>query len=198
MLYEFEKTAIKRERSAALPKKKLGRPPLPKPLPEPRGIIAPEITGEIEPNKGGRPVLLRKLTPEVVDKVIANVRMGLPQESALVLAGITRQAVDKWRQRNPLLQIRFEQAECEFEAEMVARINTFGKTDTKSTQWLIERRLNRWAPVTKAELTGKDGAPLGAMTVSQQLFASVAGAKDAPGKSRRAAAEPIDVTPAKT
>lgn len=177
-LYNFEKDAIAAEEKKGKPKVKLGRPPKPKPVvieptPAPRGIAAVEITGDYAPSKGGRPPLLRKLTPQAIDDVLGRIRMGLPIESALIKAGITRQAIDKWRQRNPALQHRFAEAEADFEADMVARINGFACNDTKSAQWLLERRMKgEWSPLTKSEVTGANGGPI--LSVSQVLFSSVA------------------------
>lgn len=132
----------------------------------------------LRPSKGGRPATI-KATPELVEAACADIELGLPIESALVLRGISRKAMDKWRAINPAVEQAFANAESRFERRMVLNIESASKRDPKCSQWLLERRASqRWAQVTKAELTGKGGGPLQSMTISKQLFASVASDPD--------------------
>lgn len=183
VLYNFEKAALKPKAEPLPGKRKTGSRIKLGPT------VAAPVSAAVEPGKPGRPSVPKKLSPQIIETILNKIEQGLPQESALVLAGISRQAVDVWRKRNPLLQLRFEQAECKFEERLLANINVFAGTDMKAAAWLLERRLPRWAPMTKTELTGKDGGPV--LTLSQQLLASVAGGRDEGNRPRKT----INVTP---
>lgn len=127
----------------------------------------------------GRPSII-KATPELVAAACADIRAGLPIESALIRQGICRQAMDKWRAKNPAVALAFERAESDWEAEMVALMSKHALRDAKAAQWLMERRLRgAWLPPAgKVELTGKDGGPMQSLTISKALLASVAGGAD--------------------
>lgn len=137
--------------------------------------------------KGGRPQVI-KATPELVARVCAKIEQGLPIESSLVLEGISRQALDKWRNKNPLIEIQFQRAEALFEERMVGKVEKHADKDVKAATWLLERRSRgQWLPApTKTELTGKDGGPIQALTLSKVLLSSVAQAVDAPKPMKQA------------
>lgn len=127
----------------------------------------------------GRPSLV-KATPELVDAACADIALGLPVESALILRGISPQGMAKWREKNPAVELAFKTAEATFERSMVVLMQAHAKRDAKAVQWLMERRTRgQWAaPAGKVELTGKDGGPMQSLTISKALLASVAGGPD--------------------
>lgn len=187
-LYNWEKEKIKKEAEAGKPKPKLGRPP--KPEPELKVIEGQkqESLGQGNHNRSMRALLdklpkpdLRKpLTGEALEAVLADLRIGLTIESALVRAGIGRDNMDKWRKRNPALELEFAKAEADFEAEIVRNINAAARSDHRAGQWLLERRRSAsWAPVTKQELTGRNGGPIQEITLAKQLLGTVPTATEA-------------------
>lgn len=196
-LYNFEKRKLHEEANPkpAPVKRPPGRPKKPvelRVLPEPKKPREPHpcsVEAWDPVNKGGRPVVNKRLERAEVERVIAEVRQGLPLESALVLVGINRGVVDKWKARNPLLQLEFAKAEAEFESEMVRRIAGFATSSERSAQWLLERRASsRWAAVSKQELTGKDGGPVQALAIAKHLLGNSAVESDA---DRAAKAKPV-------
>lgn len=173
-LYEFEKAALKKEADKGKPKVKLGRPPKPKtdPVIEPKPEKERHELAPVE-GKAGRPTVRKRLTRADIDGVLGHIAEGLSIESSLALVGVSRAVVDKWRKLNPSLQLEFEKAEHAWEKKLVGNINRFANDDLKAASWLLERRLpTRWAPISKTELTGKDGGAI--IGVSQVLLSSVA------------------------
>jgi hypothetical protein len=146
----------------------------------PRAALSKRPKHPLAVAKGGRPAII-KATPELVARACARITKGLPIESALNLEGISRQAMDKWRAKNPSVQIAFQRAETQFEEDMVALLRGHAIKDGKIGQWLLERRTRAsWLPpATKTELTGKDGGAIQAMTISKILLSNVSQSPDA-------------------
>lgn len=138
------------------------------------------------PAKVGRPSTV-SLSPAKADAALADVRHGLPIVSALVLQGIAKGTVDYFLNRNPTLRAELAKAEAEFERGLLENLVAKSASDARVAQWLLERRAGgQWAPVTRAEVTGKDGGPLQSLTISRALLATIGKAPDA---------EPVNVTP---
>jgi hypothetical protein len=135
----------------------------------------------------GRPPKVRA-TAEVVSKACADIRKGLSIEAALVRQGVAPQTMDVWRKKNPQVDLDFKRAEADFEDEIIGLIRGHAAKDSKSAQWLAERRLRgTWLPpAQRQELTGKDGGPIQALTLSKVLLSSVAQAVDAPKPMKQA------------
>lgn len=178
-LYNFEKAALEPPKE----KKPLGRPPKPKPVeverekpqapavPKPgrKNLAMRAYIGEEQPD------LRKQLQPAQVEQVLENIRGGLSIESSLILVGINRKRMEKWRERFPALDDKFRKAEVDWERQIVGNLAKFATADSKVNQWLLERRLPaRWAPVGKTELTGANGGPIAALTLSKQLLGSIA------------------------
>lgn len=138
-----------------------------------------------------RPGARLKATPEVIKKVLDAVEKGLPVDKAIMFSGVTEQALDRWKKANDSLLHLFRVAELKVEIELIGFVRNACPKDWKAANWLLERRF-QWEQRTRAEVTGKDGAPL---TVSHQLFASLAGAGDTLVKRRRVDRPVINVTP---
>lgn len=149
---------------------------------KPRGSSHP-----LQPSKGGRPPVV-KATPELIEAACNDIRLGLTIEGALALQGISRVSVDRWRKINPAVNLAFERAEHEFEKDLLAKLQRHSDKDQKAATWLLERRSRgQWLPApTKTELTGKDGGPIQALTLSKVLLSSVAQAVDAPKPMKQA------------
>jgi hypothetical protein len=142
----------------------------------------------LQPSKGGRPTVRVKATPEMVTAICADVRKGLSIESACILQGIARSGVDRWRKLNPSVNAQFEKAESEFESDILGFIRIKAPDDVKAATWLLERgRPQRWAQVSKSELSGKNGKDLPALTVHKTLLGSMSTVDAAPKKLERSA-----------
>ena len=141
--------------------------------------------------RAGRPARI-KATPELLQKACDSIANGLGIESALILAGVTPNSLDRWRKENPLVEARLQVAERMWEEGIVAMLN--GKAaagDAKVGQWLLERRMSsRWLPALKTELTGANGGAIQHITIHKSLLGSVAGSPDAERAGKR---EPIKV-----
>lgn len=141
--------------------------------------------------RAGRPARV-KATPELLQKACASISNGLGIDSALILAGVSPNSLDRWRKDNPLVEQRLQIAERMWEMGIVAMLN--GKAsagDSKVAQWLLERRMSaRWLPAVKTELTGANGGAIQHITIHKSLLGSVAGSPDAERQGKR---EPIKV-----
>lgn len=136
---------------------------------------------------GPRPNARIKATPETIRAVLAGIESGLTADKAIMLAGISEPALERWKKTNATLSQLFKQAELKIEQELIGFVRAASRKDWKAGAWLLERRF-QWEQRTKTELTGKGGA---ALTVSQQLFASVAGGGDRLARARKE----LNVTP---
>lgn len=174
-LYRFELDALKPKPE---PKPKHKAKPEPKPAdlePKPKPALHPLHPEVYTAGKAGRPANV-KATPELVKQICDDIRTGLPEESALIRAGITRQGIERWKKSNPVVQQAFDKAETDWEKGLVALITSKAASDHKAATWLLERRAaQRWAPVSKTELTGKNGGAMQVHSLSTQLLASVGG-----------------------
>lgn len=202
MLYEFEKAALKKEKEASLPPKpkaRMGRPPKPKP-PEPIVEVVTQAEGldkaakqlgafRVELSRNGRPL---KAKPELIKAICDTIAKGMTIDKSCILHGVHRSMLDKWKKANSGILHLFEEAELKSENELVDIIRAAAPGDWKAANWLLERR-HSWEQRTRAELTGKDGAALAAVTIHQQLLASVAGSGDKETKKPKTAQEAIAV-----
>jgi hypothetical protein len=194
-LYEFEKAKLKkqaeREAEAVKPKPAPKLVVLPDP-PKPKG----RKPHPLAPNpiaRNGKPARVA-ITPELIETILNNIQGGMPVEPSCILAGITRDGVDKWLKKNPALRHRFMVAELEWEKTIVGNIQSAAKADHRAGQWLLERRVSsRWAPVSKQELTGKNGGPLQQMTLAKELLGGLANKGD-PAEAAKRPAQSIGKT----
>lgn len=130
-------------------------------------------------NVGGRPTVRVRVTPAMLADIEGHVAAGLSMESALVLVGVSRDAIDRWKKLNPAVRQKLDRAEVKWEREIVGNITEKAKTDWKAGFALLERRLPaRWAPVGKTEVSGPGGGPLQVLTIHKQLLERVARAGD--------------------
>jgi hypothetical protein len=109
-------------------------------------------------------------TDEIIDRVCAAIRMGNYMDIAAKFAGLGKTTLYKWlvsgRRPSGAPQYKkfvekLEQAMAEWEVRAVTNIAQ--STEWTANAWRLERRFpERWGRVDrmKAELTGKDGAPL--------------------------------------
>jgi hypothetical protein len=126
----------------------------------------------------GRP-RIHNIAAEKADAAIQRVRAGLPIVSALVLSDVRHGDVANLLNKMPALRLALSKAEAEFEFKHVQNIENRALTDAKFSQWLLERRQgDRWLPVSRTEITGKDGGALQSLTISKTLLASVGRAPD--------------------
>ena len=157
-LYNFEKAKDKPPRQPK-PKVIVLKPKIIKVRPE---ILKPDLRYKIKPTK------------ELMDRVSAAVKTGLSIESSLVAEGMPRGSVTKWLNTHTHAKLAFEKAEGIWEREMVSNIHSKSQSDYKAAAWLLERRsAQRWAPTSKAELTGKNGQPLHS-TLAKKMLGSIA------------------------
>ena len=149
--------------------------PKPKPVPVKKGR-QPHPLSIIK--KGGRPKTIQ-VTQALIDGACQDIANGLGIESALVLQGISRSAVDKWKKVNPSVSEALERAETSWERGIVGNIQRMTERDLKAGSFLLERKLaRRWAPLVKSEVSGPNGEALRTMTLSKTLLASVSADAD--------------------
>ena len=160
------------------PKKPAKEPDHPVVLKMPSGHIVHPLhpavyKGDNAIARNGRPARV-KVTPELIEMILERIRTGLSIESSLILAGVHRTAIEKWRKANPALDAQFVKAEVECESQLVGNVRRMAASDLKANQFLLERRWSsKWAPVSKSELTGKDGAALHS-TIAKRMLGSIA------------------------
>ncbi|MFM6402014.1 MAG: hypothetical protein ACKPFF_35490, partial [Planktothrix sp.] len=104
----------------------------------------------------GRPT---KLTPEIENKLIKFVALGVPLESASKACGLDYTTVREWlargknehpsRSKTPQFAVfadRYDVAVGECEARLVGKIQSAADSDWKAAAWLLSRRHpQRWA-----------------------------------------------------
>jgi hypothetical protein len=165
--YNFElEPLVKANKPKATPKAK------------PKGLAVAKVKPLAVANKGGRPAGV-KPTEAVLARVCERIESGLPIDSALVLEGMSRQNAPLWLKRYPQAQEAFDISESKWESAMLAKVAAHGFKDHKALTWILERRAaQRWAPLAKTELTGKNGGALQVTTLSKVLLATVASASD--------------------
>lgn len=181
-LYPSEKDALRPPKI----RKRMGRPPRPKPPASPvvevdaptldevgEAVAAALPTKIIRARPGGQ----LKASPEMVEKIVGFLRGGLALERAVVLAGVTPRAVAKWREANENLSQVFTAAEIEIENELIQAMRLAVGKDYKAAAWLLERRF-QWEPKHRTEVTGRDGGPIQALTIHKHLMASMAAQPD--------------------
>ena len=127
--------------------------------------------------RNGRPL---KASAAVVKGIYNDIKAGMQIDRACILHGVSYATLDQWKRANSDIMRMFEQADAESERELIKAVRDAVGKDWKAANWLLERR-HRWEPVSRTELTGKDGA---ALSVSQQLFASIAKGGDALAKAK--------------
>jgi len=184
-LYEFEKEKLKKESKAKAEAEKPKPAPVLKVLPDlpakPKGR-KPHPLAPSPIARNGRPARV-KVTPELVENILSHIAKGMPVEASCILAGITRDAVDRWLKVNPALRHKFAVAELQWEETILGNINSAAKADHRAGQWLLERRAaSRWAPINKQEITGKDGGPVKELHIAKHILGKVAD----PGDGSRA------------
>ena len=98
----------------------------------------------------GRP---SKFTPEITEKVLQNIRLGMRYKDAALAAGVSDRTFAEWRQKGEKAKSgkysRFSQslhlAEAEGERALIARIQSAAKKQWQAAAWILERRhRERW------------------------------------------------------
>lgn len=114
------------------------------------------------PQRPGRPT---SLTPEVHQKVVHAVQLGMYIEQAAALAGVNRTTLYGWMKRGgreaygPYYQFYCDMqkalAQCEYMA--LARLQKLSAEGSfAATSWFLERRFHaRWSRPQKVEVAGK-------------------------------------------
>ncbi len=106
--------------------------------------------------QSGRPT---KLTPEIENKLIKFITLGVPLESASNAIGLDYTTVREWLQRGEgrhptrgktaqfeAFADRYQQAVGQCEARLVAKIQSAADKDWKAAAWLLSRRHpQRWS-----------------------------------------------------
>lgn len=122
-------------------------------------------------------------TPDVIRKVATLVASGNTVKQAVAAIGISWNTASKWRAyadegKQPYVDY-FEaiaEAKAACEVSMVQAVYKFGMAgDAKALQYILERRYGqRWRPPSqRQELTGKDGGPIQAKTISELTLPEV-------------------------
>lgn len=127
------------------PKKKRGRPPNEKTM--------------------GRPT---KLTPEVQEKIINRLKIGMYVEPACAYAGINKDTYYDWIKRGARGESPYkdffdavEEAISSAETRLLTKVQQLAEKQWQAAAWILERRWpHRWCKKEKVEHTGKDGAEI--------------------------------------
>lgn len=130
----------------------------------------------------GRPT---KCTPEVIEAVCENVRLGLPRKWAAIRAGISESVYYHWKaegQKGLEPYASFLESLTRAEADDMAalvtdvRCATTGQMpgnaqpDWRAQSWLLERRFRGdFGKTTAVELSGPDRGPVNLSSTVQQL-----------------------------
>ena len=119
----------------------------------------------------GRP---SKLTPETVQKICENIRLGLRYNDAALAAGVSYSAFNLWRNKGKDQKsgkyVEFinalKRAEAEGERALVARIQKAAQGGTwQAAAWILERRhREKWG--RQLDLTSKGNAIKGYIGIS--------------------------------
>jgi transposase len=97
-----------------------------------------------------------KKTPERVERLLANLREGMSQASAISQAGICKATFYAWIKQDEDFKREVETAEDFAEAVQIAQIKALGeaKMDWRAYAWLLERRFpDRWSAKRETEVT---------------------------------------------
>lgn len=92
--------------------------------------------------------------------ILKFIKEGLRPAEAAVLAGIARETLWRWREKDATFATKIEAAEIEFESSLVKNVRKIG-IDTKNgnvLQTLLSTRFKeRWSPKVTQEMTGPNG-----------------------------------------
>lgn len=138
--------------------------------------------------KVGRPSQT-KLTPEVRKIVLDSIALGMPLHRAAIRAGVSERSLVRWREANPEFMEECRKHEADAEAACLASLKSKGEGGNRlwtTDAWLLERRFG-YHPVSRSEITGKDGGPIQHLTIAKQILMR-AGARGEPKR-----AEPMEV-----
>lgn len=140
--------------------------------------------------KVGRPAKGTKLlTPEVRKVILDCIGEGLPLDVAALNAGVSYRSISRWKEWDEAFHDECKQAEARAQRSLVSDLKSKAAAGNKvwtANAWMLERRFG-WHPVSRSEITGKDGGPIQHLTIAKQILLR-AGAKGEPKK-----AEPVDV-----
>ncbi len=105
-------------------------------------------------NPRGRPT---KFTPELEERILNALRLGLFRDQACSINNINRDSFYEWMNRYPEFSDKVEKAESDCEAKHLANITRHSETDPKQSQWVLSKRFyKRWGE--KMDITSKDEA----------------------------------------
>jgi len=107
-------------------------------------------------------------TPDVQDKIIACVKLGMSIRRTAPIVGISRTTLDNWRVMaqggvQPYADFwkRYEAAKVEGEAFFLGIIASAAPKTWQAAAWMLERtKGNRYKQQARFELTGKGGGPI--------------------------------------
>lgn len=113
------------------------------------------------------------LTPELVKRICASIAMGATIPDARKIEGIPCRTFRSWLDKGGkqkqgrrgvyrVLVMDLRKAIAEWRRSLAFTVTGAAASgDWKAAGWLLERRdSRRWAPTSKQEISGKDGAPL--------------------------------------
>lgn len=111
-----------------------------------------------------------KFTPELADKIIEALRLGVPQSTAITYGGISDTTYYRWLQEgaedDATPQLRdfrdaVKAARAEAEVRSVAVIQNASRKTWQAAAWFLERSFpQHWARTDRHELTGRDGGAI--------------------------------------
>lgn len=117
--------------------------------------------------KMGRPT---KFTPELGNKIIEALRLGVPQSTAILYGGISEPTYYRWLTEGDkddappnLREFResVRAARAEAEVRSVAVIQNASRKTWQAAAWFLERGFpQHWARTDRHELTGRDGGAI--------------------------------------
>lgn len=81
-----------------------------------------------------------KKTPQVIEKVLANLREGLTKDVACSQAGITRNTLYRWCEDDAELADEVQAAVDCSQAILIKAVTSAAFTDWRAAAWMLERR----------------------------------------------------------
>jgi len=104
-------------------------------------------------NKRGRK---SKYCPEIVQKIIEKIKLGLTEKDAYTLAGINHDSFYKWKKNKPEFAEKLKKAETELKQKHLARIQEASIKTWTASAWLLERKFpEEFSLRSKFEHSGK-------------------------------------------
>lgn len=101
-----------------------------------------------------------KYTPEVADRIIDGLRMGLTDKDAAAWGGVSWDSFDNYCKKYPNFSDRVREARVQRTALWLGELRKAGRKDWRAIADLLDRCAPDYRKTQSHELTGEGGGPL--------------------------------------